>query len=63
MNTAYINFLQSKIKVAESYGFTVDRTDLNPILKHHQADIVSWALAGGRRAVFANFGLGKTVMQ
>ena len=29
----------------------------------HQAAIVEWAVRGGRRAIFANFGLGKSIMQ
>lgn len=29
----------------------------------HQRDIVHWAISGGRRAIFASFGLGKTMMQ
>jgi hypothetical protein len=35
----------------------------HPILKPHQSDIVRWAVRGGRRAIFARFGLGKTMMQ
>jgi hypothetical protein len=37
--------------------------DLLPSLKPHQADIVRWALRRGRAAVFADTGLGKTLMQ
>ncbi|MBU8819575.1 DNA methylase N-4 [Mycolicibacterium goodii] len=33
------------------------------MLLPHQRDLVRWAVAGGRRAIFAAFGLGKTVMQ
>ena len=29
----------------------------------HQQDIINWCIEGGRRAIFASFGLGKTVMQ
>jgi DNA modification methylase len=59
----YQDFLKRKIKVAENYGFQISQDEINPICKPHQKDIVQWALAGGRRAVFASFGLGKTVMQ
>lgn len=59
----YDDFLRRKIKVAENYGFDIDPNDVNPICKPHQRDIIVWALQGGRRAVFASFGLGKTVMQ
>ena len=30
---------------------------------HERADLVCWAVHGGRRAVFAAFGLGKTMIQ
>jgi len=57
----YIDFLKSKIVVAKETGITIDRTEVNPVLKPHQIDSVIWALQGGRRAVFASFGIGKTV--
>ena len=63
LHTDYIPFLESKIKIAESTGFDTDIDSLNKILKPHQSDIVHWALGGGRRAIFASFGLGKTFMQ
>lgn len=37
--------------------------DLPAVLKPHQADIVRWACKGGSRAIFAQFGLGKTLIQ
>ena len=65
MSTAltYDEFLASKVAEAGAYGFTVAEADLNPILKPHQRDIVMWALRKGRAAIFAAFGLGKSVMQ
>lgn len=59
----YIEFLKGKIKLAEFGGFEVADSDINPILKPHQRAIVSWAVRGGNRAIFAAFGLGKSVMQ
>lgn len=59
----YEEFLREKSAVAEQHGFNIDQDDLHPSLKPHQRDIVQWALAGGRRAIFAKFGLGKSVMQ
>ena len=56
----YIDFLKSKVAVAKYTGFDVD--SVNPALFSHQADTVRWCLKGGRRAVFASFGNGKTVM-
>src|SRR5262245_14727810 len=64
MNTIdYRTFLEAKAQLATSTGFDVDPADVNPILKPHQRDTVVWAIRGGRRAIFANFGLGKTLMQ
>lgn len=60
---AYDDFLRGKIKLAQQDGFTVDPGAINPALKPHQAAVVRWAVNGGRRAIFANFGLGKTIMQ
>lgn len=60
---AYHDFLRGKIKLADFGGFEVDDSDINPILKPHQRAIVKWAVRGGNRAMFAAFGLGKSVMQ
>jgi hypothetical protein len=59
----YTTFLREKIRLARFDGFDVDPADLHPILKPHQRDIVRWAVKGGSRAIFASFGLGKSVMQ
>lgn len=59
----YEKFLQSKICLAQKSGFEIDSSEINPALKPHQRDIVRWSLSGGRRAIFASFGLGKTYMQ
>ncbi|CAJ5574544.1 putative methylase [Burkholderia pseudomallei] len=59
----YIDFLSRKIRMASFAGFDVEPGDLNPVLKPHTRDIVRWALKGGRRAVFASFGLHKTATQ
>lgn len=56
-------FLREKVAFDKSFGFPVHDDDLAPILLPHQRDIVKWALRGGRRAIFAKFGLGKSVMQ
>lgn len=66
----YDAFLQEKVAFDRTFGFDVDDADLSPIFqpdhpdfKPHQRDIVKWAVAGGRRAIFARYGLGKSVMQ
>ena len=59
----YIEFLKTKIELAPESGFEVDRSKINKALKPHQEDAVTWALRGGRRALFESFGLGKTVQE
>ena len=59
----YQDFLRAKADFEQSYGQPVSAADVNPILKDHQRDIVRWAVEGGRRAIFAAFGLGKSMMQ
>ena len=59
----YEEFVAEKVNFDSAQGFDVDATALHPMLKPHQRDIVAWALKGGRRAIFARFGLGKTFMQ
>lgn len=63
MSKDYQKFLESKIVVSKEYGATDVEYDINPMLFDHQRDIVKWSLKGGRRAIFAAFGLGKTFMQ
>lgn len=58
-----MEFLKTKMAIAKDTGFEIEQEKLNSALLPHQKDIVQWALRGGRRAVFAQFGLGKTVMQ
>jgi DNA modification methylase len=59
----YLEFLKQKAVPASSFGFPVNDSEINPILKPHQRAIVKWMVMGGRRACFAAFGLGKTVIQ
>lgn len=66
----YEQFLSEKVAFDRSFGFDVRDEWLSPIMrpghehfKPHQADIVKWAVKGGRRAIFARYGLGKSVMQ
>jgi DNA modification methylase len=57
----YEQFLESKIKRIQESGFDVDT--LNPMLFDFQEYIVKRALKAGRFAIFADCGLGKTLMQ
>lgn len=59
----YLEFLEKKIVVAGTFGTEIDKNEINPIALPHQKDIIHWAISGGRRAIFASFGLGKTLMQ
>jgi len=59
----YLDFLRAKADFEKTYEQPVPATAVNPILKDHQAAIVRWAVEGGRRAIFAAFGLGKSMMQ
>lgn len=60
---AYREFLKRKTAISRSFGFDVDESEVNPILKPHQNVSVRWLVHGGRRAAFQAFGLGKTVIQ
>ena len=57
----YQEFLKQKEFNKVSVGFTP--TDLNANLWLHQPAIVEWACRRGRAAIFADTGLGKTLMQ
>lgn len=59
----YTDFLRQKANFDTRCGFTITDEEVNPILKDHQREIVKWAVEGGRRAIFASFGLGKSIMQ
>ena len=60
----YDEFLQGKADFDYSFGTrTVTDADVHPLLLPHQRAIVRWAAEGGRRAIFAAFGLGKSMMQ
>lgn len=59
----YLQFIEGKGIASESSGFDVDRDDLAPALFDFQRDIVRWALKKGKCAIFADCGMGKTLMQ
>jgi hypothetical protein len=60
---SYSEFLRAKIKMASFKGFTIEPAAMHEALFPHQRDVVQWAVQGGNRAIFASFGLGKSVMQ
>jgi len=59
----YQKFLESKKKEFISSGFDVNESELNKNLFDFQKYIVKIALNKGRFAIFADCGLGKTLMQ
>lgn len=59
----YHQFLENKKFVLESSGFDINKEDLNPMAFEYEKDIIRWALAKGRAAIFAGCGLGKTLIQ
>ena len=66
----YAAFLREKVAFDRTFGFEVTEDELSPIFRPghplfqpHQGDVVKWAVAGGRRAIFARYGMGKSVMQ
>jgi hypothetical protein len=63
VTTSYNDFLRAKVKFDEGRGLPCEPSEVNPWCKPHQRAIVAWAVRGGQRAIFAAFGLGKSVMQ
>lgn len=59
----YEEFIRRKVALAKEHGLAIEPDSIHPMLKPHQRDVVEWACRGGRRAIFASFGLGKTIMQ
>lgn len=62
-NHDYDEFIRAKVNLSVNKGFHVELNQINPILKDFQKACVQWALAGGSRALFESFGLGKSVQQ
>lgn len=62
VSMTYEEFIASKLARIPATGLAVV-PELNPSLFPFQADIVRWALRRGRAAVFADCGLGKTIVQ
>ena len=62
-DTSYADFLAAKVARAPLDGVKVTTRDLPPMLHDWQREIVTWACSVGRAAIWADTGLGKTVMQ
>jgi hypothetical protein len=59
----YREFVRRKAVVSPDRGFAIELDAIHPMLKPHQKLLAQWGVAGGCRAIFAKFGLGKTFMQ
>jgi reverse gyrase len=59
----YLAFLEKKQKTHVYSGFDIDESELNSNLFPFQRFIVKRALKAGKYAIFADCGLGKTLMQ
>lgn len=59
----YNDFLKTKVKAHQASGFDISEDKLNRNLFPFQRFIVRAALQNGRYAIFADCGLGKTLMQ
>ena len=58
----YTDFLNQKRATVADAGRVIDLADVHPDAKPHQRAIVAWAIRKGRAAIFADTGLGKTLM-
>jgi DNA modification methylase len=59
----YKKFVASKRAAFAGVGIQIEISAVHPLLMPFQRDIVRWACAKGRCAVFADTGLGKTYIQ
>lgn len=61
--STYSEFLSRRRSPIRQAGPSVAAGDLHPFLHEWQAHLVAWAVRTGRAALWADTGLGKTVMQ
>ncbi len=61
--TTYAEFLAGKRVAVPATGRPVGAQEVHPHLFPFQRDLVRWAVAKGRCALFCDTGLGKTIMQ
>jgi len=60
---SYSEFLARKQARVEKPGREVAASDIHPMLHDWQNELVQWAVRTGRAALWADTGMGKTVMQ
>ena len=61
--STYADFLASKRAVAGGIAIDAGGLEVHPALFPFQRDLVRWALAKGRAAIFSECGTGKTLME
>lgn len=61
--STYADFLATKKRSVDNHGPAISSSDVHPMLFDWQAEITRWAVNLGRAAIFADCGLGKTLMQ
>ena len=61
--STYADFLAAKESRVPAAGRTITAADVHPVLHPWQADLVRWAVKTGRAALWADTGMGKTMMQ
>lgn len=61
--SGYQEFLARKQSQVPTIGCSVAESDVHPMLHSWQRQIVAWAVGVGRAAIWADTGLGKTMMQ
>lgn len=62
-SASYQDFLASKLSIGAAQGLSLPPDKLHSALYPFQSTLTSWALKKGRAALFADCGLGKTLMQ
>jgi superfamily II DNA or RNA helicase len=60
---SYAEFLARKQARVEKPGREAAASDIHPMLHDWQNELVRWAVRTGRAALWADTGMGKTVMQ
>lgn len=61
--SGYAEFLARKAATPPTFGQSCTADDVHPQLHEWQRVIVAWAVRTGRAAIWADTGLGKTLMQ
>jgi len=59
----YQEFLRAKKPIVKAIGVEINDAEINQVLFPFQRDLVKWSVRKGRAAIFADTGLGKTLMQ